>query len=186
MKFLKKHWSNILFAILIVLMLIPQTRMPIQVFLQRLISYTPSQIDEEDRETLEDFNWELISLSHELTNLSNSKGKVTIINLWATWCPPCVAEMPHLQKLYNTYKDRVDFYFISYEKKQKLDIFMEKKGYDLPVYRPMKQAPDQLESSALPTTFLISKTGEIIINKTGAASWNNEGVHELLDSLLDQ
>jgi thiol-disulfide isomerase/thioredoxin len=186
MEKIKKNWSNILFAILIVLLIIPQTRMPIQVFLQRMISFTPSQIDTEHQETLDDYNWPLISLSHEMTNLSSSMGKVTIINLWATWCPPCVAELPELQKLYDSYKDTVDFYFISYEKKQKLNDFMENKGYNLPVFRPMKKAPNLLESEALPTTFLISKTGKIIIKKTGAASWNSDRVHELLDTLLDQ
>jgi hypothetical protein len=49
MNYLKKNWSNILFVMLIILLLIPQTRMPIQVFLQRVISYTPSEINEEDR-----------------------------------------------------------------------------------------------------------------------------------------
>jgi Thiol-disulfide isomerase and thioredoxins len=125
-------------------------------------------------------------MSSEKVNLSRSEGKVILINFWATWCPPCVAEMPYLQKLYETYKDEVDFYFVTSEVRDKLQLFLDKKGYDIPVYIPLEREPDLLENTSLPTTFLISQTGEIIIRKVGAASWNNEAIHELLDELLDQ
>ena len=62
MKFIKKHWSNILFGLFIILMIIPQTRMPIQVFLQRTISFSPSEIKKEDRILLKDYNWNLINI----------------------------------------------------------------------------------------------------------------------------
>jgi len=184
MKFIKKNWSNILFAIFIVLMIIPQTRMPVQVFVQRLISFSPSAIDVEERVSLNNYDWNLIDLNSERTNFSNSEGKVIIINFWATWCPPCVAEMPELQDLYNNYGDKVDFYFITSEKPKTINYFLDKKGYKIPVYIQIEHAPLQLESSSLPTTYLISKTGEILIRKTGAASWNSDKVHKVLDELL--
>lgn len=186
MKYIKKNWSNILFAILIILMFIPQTRTPIQVFLLRAISYTPSQIDEKERAKLDDYHWELSSLSSEQVYLNRSQGKVTLISFWATWCAPCIAELPFLQKLYENYGDRVDFYFVSNEEKGTLLNFLKKKEFDLPVYIPLERSPELLEIRSLPTTFLIAKSGEIVIRETGAASWNNEKVHELLDELLDQ
>jgi len=186
MNFIKKQWSNILFGVFIVLMIIPQTRMPIQVFIQRFISFSPSEIAKEDRTTLKDYNWNLATLNSERTNLSQSEGKVIIINFWATWCPPCVAEMPELQELYNEYRDKVDFYFITSEKSETVNFFLDKKGFELPVYLQIEKSPEVLESSSLPTTYLISKTGEIIMRKTGAASWNSDKVHEVLDGLLGE
>lgn len=186
MKFLKKNRSNILFGAFIVLMIIPQTRMPIQVFIQRIISFSPSEIDKEDRAQLRNYDWNLLDLKAGRINFSESEGKVVIINFWATWCPPCVAEIPELQELYDNYGERVDFYFISNEKAETITYFFDKKGYDIPAYIQIEKAPIQLESSSLPTTYLISKSGEIVMRKTGAASWNSDAVHEVLDGLLSE
>lgn len=182
--FIKKNWSNILFFGFLALLIIPQTRMPIQVFVQRLISFSPSQKSEENRETLKDYNWSLTELRGEEINFSQSKGRIAIVNFWATWCPPCVAEMPSFQKLYDTYGDRVDFYFVTSEKPDKVNKFMEKNGYTLPIYLQSYKAPDDLESNVLPTTYLLSKSSEIVIDETGAADWNSKKMRALLDQLL--
>ena len=190
-KFLKKNWSNVLFGVVILLMIIPQTRMPIQVFVQRIISFSPSETSKSDREVLANYSWSLEVLNFEENpeifqeiNFSQSEEKVAIINFWATWCPPCVAEMPSFQKLYNDYGEKVDFYFVSSENAEKLNRFIEKHNYDLPVYIQTYQAPEQLQSNALPTTYLISKYGEIVIRETGAADWNSKKMRGLLDELL--
>lgn len=184
MEFLKKNWSNILFIIIIILLLIPQTRKPIQVTMNRMISFSPSKIAEDERETLQDYNWNLVNLEGEPVNFKKSIGEVAVINLWATWCPPCIAEMPSFQKLYDEYGDRVDFYFVSTEEHEKLKQFLDKKDYRLPVYQPLSMAPQKLQSRSLPTTFVISRNGKIAVNKTGSANWNDSGFKELLDQLL--
>lgn len=182
--FLKKHWSNILFVAILVLLIFPQTRMPIQVFVQRLISFSPSEKAENDRELLQDYNWNLQKLNAEEVNFSKSEGKVTIVNFWATWCPPCVAEMPSFQKLYDVYGDKVDFYFVTSEMPEKVEKFMVKNAYTLPIFLQTFEAPKKLKSHVLPTTYLISKNGEIIIDEQGAADWNSEKMKTLLDKLL--
>ncbi len=184
--FLKKNWSNILFLAFLALLIIPQTRMPIQVFVQRLISFSPSEKKEENRETLQDYNWTLIQLNAEDVNFSQSKGKVTLVNFWATWCPPCVAEMPSFQKVYDDYGDKVDFYFVTSEKADKVERFMKKNEYTLPIFLQNYEAPEKLQSQALPTTYLISKSGEIVIDETGSADWNSKKMRALLDKLLDE
>ncbi len=184
MKFLKKHFSNILFGIFILLLIIPQTRMPIQVFLQRMIAFSPSTVKVEKRETLANFSWQLREVNGTGVNLSESENRVILINLWATWCPPCIAEMPSLQALFDDYGDKVDFYFVSNEKTETLHRFLERHSYNLPVYQPLEDAPGLLNSRALPTTYVISKKGEIVVNKTGVANWNSAKTRELLDKLL--
>lgn len=186
MKFLHKHYGNILFSILILLLLIPATRMTIQVFFQRLFSGAPKAITENKRETIADYSWQLLSIDNKLENFSDAKDKVIVLNFWATWCPPCVAELPSLQKLYDRYGNRVSFYFVSNEDATTLKTFLSKKGYKLPVYIEKSQSPDILQSSALPTTFVISKTGKIAMRKTGAAKWNSSSVHRIIEELLTE
>lgn len=184
MEFLKKNWSNILFIVLIILLLVPQTRKPIQVTMNRIISFSPSKIAADDRETLEDYNWNLVNLEGEPVNFRRSIGEVAIINIWATWCPPCIAEMPSFQKLFDQYGDRVHFYFVSTEDDEKLQQFLDKKDYRLPVYQPITMAPQKLQSRSLPTTYVISRDGKIAVNKEGSANWNDSGFKDLLDQLL--
>lgn len=183
-KFLIRHWSNILFFVFIFLLVIPQTRMPIQVFVQRLISFSPSEKSETERETLEDYNWNLQQLNGTEINFSQSQGKVIIVNFWATWCPPCVAEMPSFQKLFDSYGEKVDFYFVTSEKPEKVEKFIMENGYNLPIYIQNYEAPKLLESTVLPTTYLISKAGEIVVDEEGAADWNSVKMKKMLDKLV--
>ncbi|MBI5857198.1 MAG: TlpA family protein disulfide reductase [Sphingobacteriales bacterium] len=184
MQFLKKNYGNLVLVLIIVLLLIPQTRLHIQVFLQRLISGTPKVISESERKSLSDYSWQLRSPDGKSVDFSISKNKVAIVNFWATWCPPCIAEMPSLQNLYNEYGDKVDFYFVSNEKPETLIKFLQVRNYSLPVYIEQSSAPAILQSETLPTTFVISKTGKIIIRKAGAAKWNSNSVHQHLEQLL--
>lgn len=182
--FFKKNWSNVLLAIIILLLFIPQTAMPIKVFFSRLFSFSPSEIAVEKRAALDTYQWELASLEGGRLSLAASEEKVILINFWATWCPPCVAEMPSLQSLYNDYGEKVDFYFVSMEDPEKIAPFMEKRGYDFPVFIPIQEVPNAIRSNSLPTTYVISKKGDIVIDKSGAADWDSEKVREVLDQLL--
>lgn len=186
MNFLKKNWSNIVFIVIIILLIIPQTRKPIQVGLNRLISFSPSEISKEKRENLDDYNWRLRSIDGEMHYFTETQGEVAIVNLWATWCPPCIAEMPSFQKLYNDYGKNVNFYFVSSEEMENIIPFVQKKAYTFPVFQPLSVSPKKLESGNLPTTYVISKSGEIVVNKTGAANWNDKKFRELLDELLEE
>jgi thiol-disulfide isomerase/thioredoxin len=184
--FLKNNKGNLVFVLLLVLIMIPQTRTPIQVFMLRIFSFNPSEISEGKRDILLNYDWELSHIDGETQNFKSSKGKVIVINVWATWCPPCIAEMPSLQNLYNEYKDTVDFYFISQDPQEKLERFMLKNNYTFPVYILQKEAPSQLSPSALPTTYVIAKDGSIIIQKKGAANWDGEIMHGILKRLLKE
>jgi thiol-disulfide isomerase/thioredoxin len=184
--FLKKNWSNILFTLVLVIMIFPQTRMPFQVFLQRLIAFSPSELDVEEQVDIANYSWELTKLEGGVQSLKASEGKVIVLNLWATWCPPCVAEMPSMQALYDGYGDKVDFYFVSSEETERLTKFLQKKKYKLPVYRETKSPPELFRVTTIPTTFVISKKGKLIMKTTGAADWNSSEMHDVLDRLLNE
>ncbi|MDC1325216.1 TlpA family protein disulfide reductase [Ulvibacter sp.] len=186
MGFFKKNWKNIVFFVGVALLLIPQTAMPIKVYFNRIIALSPSEVDKTDRLVLNEYNWNLRTLDNKQANFSQSEGNVIVLNLWATWCPPCVAEMPSMQKLYESYADSVDFYFVTSEASKKPLEFIEKNAYSFPVYRMTQAAPEILRSSTIPATYVISKSGVVVIDEKGAANWNSEKVHEVLDGLLTE
>lgn len=185
MKISKGQRSNIIFLVIILLLVIPQTRQPIQVFLQKgLAMFSPSVIKEDKRITLTDYDWQLVDENGTAYNFNNAKGKVVFINFWATWCPPCIAEMPGMEKLYRDYKNEVDFLFVSNEKQEVISRFKEKNDYEFIVHAALNASPEQLETTSIPRTFVLDQKGHIVIDKTGAADWNSASVRKLLDDLL--
>lgn len=184
LKFLKKHWSNILILALIALLIVPQTRLPIQIFVNRVISFDPSVL--EDDQTITDYQWRLQTLAGETVNFSESKKEVILINFWATWCAPCIAEMPDFQALYKDYGQQVDFYFVTSDSKSSIKKFMRENTYAFPVYFAMEKEPNVLIGQQLPTTFLIDKKGNIVIKEFGTADWNSEAMRKILDGLLEK
>ncbi len=182
--FFKKNWLNLLIVVFVGLLIVPQTSIPIKVFFQQLIMASPSEVDSSVRKKLSNYHWQLSTVDGSTIDFSNSEDKVVLLNLWATWCPPCLAELPSMQKLYTAYGDKVDFYFVTAEDAATVNKFMEKKGYDFPVYRETQRPPAELRVTTIPTTFLIDTDGEIIIQKTGAAQWDSEEVVDILENLL--
>jgi len=182
-KILKKNITNFIFGALIVLLLIPQTRIPIQVFLHRIVAFSPSAIKEEKREKLTDFSWKLHPLNTDY-GFEVAQGEVLFINFWATWCPPCIAEMPAIQNLYNDYGKQVKFYLVSNEDTQVIQRFLSKNDYNFPVHQSLSVPPVLLQSRSLPTTYIIAKNGEVVVKKVGVADWNSSKTRALLDKLL--
>lgn len=177
--------KNLVFVIIIALMIIPQTRKPIQTFIQKGIAMiSPSVVKEDKRKDVDSFEWLLTDINDVEINFNKSKGKVVLINFWATWCPPCIAEMPSLHKLYEDYQDKIDFYFVSSENKEIVKEFLKKKNYKFNVHTPQTQYPKSFDVSSIPRTFLIDKIGNIVIDKTGAANWNSKTVRSTIEVLL--
>lgn len=181
--FLKKHWSNILFFGLLILLIIPNTRSVIQSRLIIPLIGAPEILDKSESKTTADYNLTLSDMNGNLTDLKQSKGKPMLINFWATWCSPCIAELPGLVKLYKEFGDKVDFYFISNEERARLQNFLSKKGLNIPVYIPASKTPKVYNSSSIPTTFLINAKGKIIASAKGMANWDSKKVKDKMRKL---
>ncbi|MFK2820754.1 TlpA disulfide reductase family protein [Flavobacteriaceae sp. LMIT009] len=185
MKLRKPKASNIIFFVVIALLIIPQTRKPIQVALNKVIAvFGPLIIDEGKRSVFEYSSWRLEGLNGEQINFKDLEGEVVLLNFWATWCPPCIAELPHIQELSKEYGNRIKIVLVSGESLNKVSSYFDKKGYDLNSYHPLESYPKGLNISSIPRTFLIDEQGKIVIDKTGAANWNSNKVRKLIDDLL--
>jgi len=185
MKVSKSQRNNVLFLLVIAILVIPQTRQPIQVFLNKgLALISPSIESKEDQTTLKSYNWKLKDEAENVFDFESTKGKVVFINFWATWCPPCIAEMPSIQALYNDYKDKVVFLFVTNDRYNDINKFLDKHDYTFKVYNPVTSNSSLFEVKSIPRTFLIDKNGKIIIDESGAANWDSDKVRATIDGLL--
>lgn|SRR5690606_13919270 len=118
-------------------------------------------------------------------NLVDFRGKVVFLNFWGSWCPPCVAEMPSIQELYEAKGNQVAFVLITMnDKPEKFVPFLQKNNYKMPVYEANSLLPSVLMPDSFPTTYIIDKNGEVVLKEISSADWNSPKVHELLDKLL--
>ncbi len=187
MKLSKSQKSNLVFLLVIAILIIPQTRKPIQVFLNKgLALISPSIEKKENQSTLKSYDWKLKDEDGHVFDFQITKGKVVFINFWATWCPPCIAEMPSLQNLYSDYHDKVIFLFVTTDYYSEINTFLDKNKYNLKVYRPLSSGSNLFDISSIPRTFLIDKNGKIIIDESGAANWNSDKVRAVIDGLLNE
>lgn len=131
-----------------------------------------------------DFNMPLLSLNGERTSLSEFEGKTIFMNFWATWCPPCIAEMPNIQRLYDDIEnDNIVFVMASLdEDPQKAKDFAERKGFTFPIYKVLAK-PRVYDSSVVPTTYIISPDGNIVMEHRGMAKYDTDGFKEFLRSV---
>lgn len=188
MIFIKKNWSNILFFGFILFLFTP-LGLPTRALLIKGVSYITTRVfsvelNEADQIHLSNYDWKLTDLNNQKVNLDQFKGKVILVNFWATWCPPCIAEMPSFQDLYDDYNDKVVFLFIAQDDENKVRKFLLDKKHDIPVYFPISTRPVEMNSNSLPTTYVINKKGQIVVDKTGALDWNSKKVRYLLDDLI--
>jgi hypothetical protein len=89
-----------------------------------------------------------------------------------------------MQDLYENYGDRVEFIFLARDQRERVHEFILKNKYSFPVYFERSAPPTELSSNSLPTTYLIDPSGVIRVKKVGAADWDSNRVHELLEDLL--
>ena len=106
--------------------------------------------------------------------LASKKGKVLILNFWATWCPPCRRELPAFNKLADEYKDKVEFMMIGLtdgarETVDKVKKFVADNKYTFPLYFDTeKQASSAFGIRGIPVTVAIGANGKVLSKKVGA------------------
>jgi thiol-disulfide isomerase/thioredoxin len=115
----------------------------------------------------------LADLGGELIDFSKYAGKNVFINFWATWCKPCVTEMPSLQSLTGKLKqENIVFLFASDEATEEIEEFKNAKGYSMEFVKTESLA--DLSIMGLPTTFIFDKNGKLVFSEMGARKWDSE------------
>lgn len=126
-------------------------------------------------EAVAEYRWVVKTLGGEEFSLEKTKGQVMFLNFWATWCPPCVAEMPSIQRLYDEVKESgVAFVCVSQEETSRVKKFVEHFGYTFPVYIFKGKVPSVFASRGIPATFIVGPDGKIALRHVGSAKWDDE------------
>lgn len=127
----------------------------------------------------------LRSLDGRLLSLQELRGKAVLVNLWASWCPPCVAEMPGLQALYDKVDKRnVAFVLISLdEHPAKAQRLVQRRGYTMPVYFPTAPLPAPFDTESIPTTVLLGPDGQVAARHEGMADYDTPEFRVALEKL---
>ncbi|MBY0122834.1 redoxin domain-containing protein [Bacillus sp. S/N-304-OC-R1] len=112
-------------------------------------------------------NFELTTLEGEIVRLSDYKGKKVMLNFWATWCPPCKAEMPHMQNFYENNKDKgIEILAVNLTQidngKEAIKTFVKAYGLTFPIPLDENAAiGTQYQAFTIPTTYIIDSNGII-------------------------
>ncbi|WP_345948877.1 TlpA disulfide reductase family protein [Mucilaginibacter sp. PAMB04274] len=112
----------------------------------------------------------------QILNLSDQKGKVIFMNFWATWCPPCTAEMPSVNELYEKLQHNKNIVFIMVDADHdfsKSVPFMNKRQFSLPLYEANSEMPENLLSGSIPTTVIFDKKGQLVFHHEGAGDYSS-------------
>ena len=132
-------------------------------------------------------DFSLTVLSGGSARLSDYKGKVVILNFWATWCPPCVSEMPSMENLYKQYKDKgVEILAVDLrENVNTVRQFINNNGYTFPVLLDRDGRVGGLYGvEAIPTTYIIDREGKIAGRIVGSIYWDTPQVIAAIETLL--
>ena len=131
-------------------------------------------------------DFELQCTDGSVFRLSEQRGKVVVINIWATWCTPCVKELPYFERLYEEMKDRVSVIAVHSDLVvDDVQAFLEGSGFTMPVsYTDVESVTEQLEDpTLLPITVVLDKNGVVTYNKARSVTY--EVLELLVNDALD-
>lgn len=186
MKFIRKNIFNILFAtLLLLIVLVPDAKALLIRGLMEIGLYSPS-VNQPTKTVMDLSGLKFQDINGKMIDLGDLKGKVIFLNFWATWCPPCRAEMPSINKLFNQFKNDKNIVFIFADTDGDLSKsvkFMTNRKYEMPVFKVTSSIPEQVFSGALPTTVIFDKQGRLSFRHEGIANYADKKIIDFLYKL---
>jgi thiol-disulfide isomerase/thioredoxin len=128
-------------------------------------------------------------LDNNIFNIQDFEGKNLFINYWATWCNPCLAEMPYMAELYEKYQNNEDiiFLYLSREELKTIKNYIPKDEslQNLPIFKIITD-DEFFATSGIPTTFIVNSKGQVVVKDVGSAFWNDQSVFKFIDQLIEE
>jgi thiol-disulfide isomerase/thioredoxin len=122
------------------------------------------------------------------TDLTKQNDKILIVHFWATWCPPCVEEIPALSRFWDEYRSRDDvaLYAISVDKDWKtIDDFLKKNPSAIPLFHdPNASTAKRFGSTQYPETYIVNRKGRVLLRVQGGVNWSDPEVRSRIEQLI--
>ncbi|CAM3702298.1 TlpA disulfide reductase family protein [Elizabethkingia occulta] len=179
-----KRFINIILIVFVLgIIFIPGVKVFLQSTLIKIGLFSPKFNNEPKEATPAAYTMQIKDEKGADISLEDLKGKVVFINFWATWCPPCIAEMPTIQTLYEKFKndDEVEFVILEVEGNQeKARKLFSDKGLTLPVAFPNGAIPHEFYKGTLPTTVILDKKGVIVFQSEGITNYADQKMTDFI------
>ncbi len=196
-KKIKNIVSWIVFVVLMGLVLWSPSRIFIQQQLMKIGFFKPKlekpvELEGAEKVSVQDSiddKASFLNANNVVYDTEQLKGKVLFINFWATWCPPCRAEMPSIQKLYDKFKDNDNIEFLIVEIEGDMEgteKFLTDQKLKLPIVYPNGEIPSNWLGGAIPTTVILDKSGKIAAKEEGMYDYSTKEVEAFVQNLIDQ
>jgi peroxiredoxin len=135
-------------------------------------------------------DFSLRDLDGRVHRLSDFRGKVVFLNLWATWCPPCRMEMPSMERLHQRLRGK-DFVLLAVSEDDAeaaaVQAFVQEMGLTFPILLDADgKLPPRYGVTGYPETFLIDRGGRVVNHTIGPEDWDSEAVYQFILQLLQQ
>lgn len=187
--FLKEHGFSIFLGLVVIIMLVsPDAKawairqlMKTGVFNAKIEAAAPAD------KLVHDFSFS--DLDGNVVSTNQLRGKVLFINFWASWCPPCRAEFPSIQQLYQKFKDHPDVVFIMINQDDESAAgksYLDKEGFTFPMHRLHGPLANEIYTGSLPTTLVMDKAGSIRFKHEGFANYGSSKFIAQLEELLNK
>ena len=191
---LKKNWQNVMAFVFIAMFIFSPDA---KAWFIRQVASTGlfnSKIEEKATETdakkmTNASQMTVLNEKGESINLEQLRGKVVFINFWASWCPPCRAEFPSIQKFYDKYNSNKDLVFLTVNLDDEAasgKTFLEKEKFNVPFLIPNGNIPNEYFSFSLPTTVVLDKAGKVRMHHAGMADYSKDSLYDEINQLLKE
>ncbi len=153
--------------------------------------YVDSVIPRHEAESFDvaDFSWTLQTVRGKRVSLEQFRGEVLFINMWATWCAPCVQELNTILALRDSLSDTdVEFLLVSPQEPRHVRRFLRRYRHHhrLPVFVEYERMPEAFEPEALATTYIVDRQGRIVFKLRGTTNWDTKAARDALRALSNK
>ncbi|QEH33891.1 Thiol-disulfide oxidoreductase ResA [Aquisphaera giovannonii] len=135
-----------------------------------------------------EYRWPMEDLQGQAVSLERYRGKTVFLNVWATWCPPCVREMPSIADLARREMlkgKNIEFVCVSLDRdRDKVSDFIRGKNWPM-TFLHATDVPMAYETEGIPATFILSPAGRIVSAEVGASDWDRPDIVEFLQKTAE-
>lgn len=146
----------------------------------------PTFVPYAEQNVFSSYSWPLFTIEGKELNFKKYKGKVLMVVFVSTKSKESLYQLYTLKKIYDDYKTKMEFIFVSNDSHSAINNYLVEKKYYFPLYVYLEDIPKDFSDASLPQTYVLSKKGRIAIDFSGPANWDNEEFRKLLDGLIKE